>query len=98
MQMPPQDQFAALPSPPHRFALTESEHNLIIEHCGRLFKWSELRLPLENDVVSLPAYFQQSRYARQLQAKLVESGYEYRFAYDIEGTLRRGLGTVQFKR
>ncbi len=98
MQMRPQDQFAALPSPPYRFAFTESGNTLVVEHCGRLFKWSELRLPLENDVVSLPERFRQSRYGARLQAKLVESGYEYTFAYDIEGTLRRGLDTVQFKR
>ena len=96
--MPPQEQFTVLPSPPYCFALTESGTSLVIEQCGRFLKWSELRLPLENDVVSLPAQFRQSRYGAQLQARLVEAGYEYRFAYDIEGTLRRGLDTVQFKR
>lgn len=96
--MPSQEQFSTLPSPPRRFVFTETDNSLVVEHCGRLFKWSEIRLPLENQVVALPEELRDSRYAIQLQAKLVEAGYTVRFAYGLEQRFRRGLETIQLKR
>lgn len=96
--MSSQEQFPTLPSPPHRFVFTETDNSLVVEHCGRLFKWSELRLPLENQEVALPEELRGSRYATKLQAKLVEAGYTVRYAYALEQRFRRGLETIQLKR
>ncbi len=96
--MPSQEQFPALPSLPHRFVFAETDESLVVEHCGRVFKWSEHRFPLKNQVVSLPERLRESGYAIQLQAKLIEAGYEVRFEYGLRWDVRRGLGTIHLKR